>query len=223
MIVCKNVIKEFCTLDNAFCAVNNVSFKVEHGEFAALIGASGSGKSTLMNMIGLIDQPTKGSILLDGEETCKLSEKERAVLRWSKLGYIFQSFYLEEAYTVAQNIEMALLISGTEAAERKKRIDECLEQVGMLHKKDALAASLSGGEKQRCCIARAIANRPKLLLADEPCGNLDSENTDKVMQLLTQLNRQGTTVLLITHDMEDARRASHIITLKDGLVISDEK
>ena len=174
-------------------------------------------------MIGLIDQPTKGSILLDGEETCKMSEKERSILRWSKLGYIFQSFYLEEAYSVAQNVEMALLISGTEAIERKKRIENCLEQVGMLHKKDAIAASLSGGEKQRCCIARAIANHPKLLLADEPCGNLDSENTDKIMHLLSQLNRQGTTVLLITHDIEDAKKASHIITLKDGLVISDEK
>lgn len=223
MIICQNLIKEFGTADTVFRAVNDVSFRVEKGEFAALIGASGSGKSTLMNMIGLIDMPTKGSILLDGEETGPMSEKQRAALRWGKIGYVFQSFYLEEAYTVSQNIEMALLISGTEAPERKKRIDECLEQVGLLHKKEALASSLSGGEKQRCCIARAIANRPKLLLADEPCGNLDSENTEKIMELLTQLNRQGTTVLLITHDLEDAKRASHIITLKDGSVISDEK
>lgn len=222
MIICKNVKKEFQG-EVPFCAVKDVSFHIAEGEFAALIGSSGSGKSTMMNMIGLIDTPTSGRILIDGCETDNLTADERAYFRCHKIGYIFQSFYLEDAYTVAQNIEMPLLISETSAKMRRSRIDECLEYVNMLHKKNALVASLSGGEKQRTCIARAIANHPKLLLADEPCGNLDSENSRKIIELLLSLNHQKTTILLITHDMDEAQKASHIIELKDGVVISDEK
>lgn len=222
MIICKNVKKEFHG-EPPFCAIKDVSFHIAKGEFAALIGASGSGKSTMMNMIGLIDAPTTGSIFIDNCDTNKLSSSERADFRCRKIGYVFQSFYLEDTYTVAQNVEMPLLISETSAKFRQTRIDECLEYVGMLHKKNATVSTLSGGEKQRACIARAIANRPGLLLADEPCGNLDSDNSKNIMDLLFSLNKQGTTILLITHNMEEAKSASHVIELKDGLVILDEK
>ena len=215
MIICNNVCKEF-TSGKAFYAVNNVSIKINKGEFVAVIGKSGSGKSTLMNMIGLIEQPTSGDIHIDGVSVNKMKPSELAHLRNKKIGYIFQSFYLEYAYPVYRNVEMPLLISNVEKKLRRQRVEHCLDMVGLLEKINVAAGDLSGGEKQRVCIARAIANNPDIILADEPCGNLDSENTENIMNILSQLHRQGKTILLITHSMGEADKAERKIIMKDG-------
>ena len=215
MIICNNVCKEF-TSGKAFYAVNNVSIKINKGEFVAVIGKSGSGKSTLMNMIGLIEQPTSGDIHIDGVSVNKMKPSELAHLRNKKIGYIFQSFYLEYAYPVYRNVEMPLLISNVEKKLRRQRVEHCLDMVGLLEKINVAAGDLSGGEKQRVCIARAIANNPDIILADEPCGNLDSENTENIMNILSELHKQGKTILLITHSMGEADKAERKIIMKDG-------
>ena len=215
MIICNNVCKEF-TSGKAFYAVNNVSIKINKGEFVAVIGKSGSGKSTLMNMIGLIEQPTSGDIHIDGVSVNKMKPSELAHLRNKKIGYIFQSFYLEYTYPVYRNVEMPLLISNVEKKLRIQRVEHCLDMVGLLEKINVAAGDLSGGEKQRVCIARAIANNPDIILADEPCGNLDSENTENIMNILSELHRQGKTILLITHSMGEADKAKKKIIMKDG-------
>ncbi len=215
MIICNNVCKEF-TSGKAFYAVNNVSIKINKGEFVAVIGKSGSGKSTLMNMIGLIEQPTSGDIHIDGVSVNKMKPSELAHLRNKKIGYIFQSFYLEYTYPVYRNVEMPLLISNVEKKLRIQRVEHCLDMVGLLEKINVAAGDLSGGEKQRVCIARAIANNPDIILADEPCGNLDSENTENIMNILSELHRQGKTILLITHSMGEADKAERKIIMKDG-------
>lgn len=215
MIICNNVCKEF-TSGKSFYAVNNVLLRIKKGEFVAVIGKSGSGKSTLMNMIGLIEQPTSGDIHIDGVSVNKMKPSELAHLRNKKIGYIFQSFYLEYAYPVYRNVEMPLLISNVEKKLRRQRVEHCLDMVGLLEKVNATAGDLSGGEKQRVCIARAIANNPDIILADEPCGNLDSENTENIMNILSELNKQGKTILLITHSMDEADKAERKIIMKDG-------
>ena len=220
VLICEHLVRKFPEAAD-FTAVNDVSLNVYKGEFVALTGRSGSGKSTLMNMIGLIDTPTSGRIVISGCDTQSMTPNQRAELRSRYIGYIFQSFYLEGRYTVAQNVEMALLIADKPKKERKRRVEECLAYVGMAQQADQLTETLSGGEKQRVCIARALANEPELILADEPCGNLDSGNTEKVMQLLTDLKRAGKTVLMVTHSAEDAALADRIITLKDGVIIHE--
>ena len=215
MITCNNLFKEF-TSGKSFYAVNNVSIKIKKGEFVAVIGKSGSGKSTLMNMIGLIEQPTSGDIHIDGVSINKMKPSELARLRNKKIGYVFQSFYLEYAYPVYRNVEMPLLISNVEKKLRRQRVEHCLDMVGLLEKINVAAGDLSGGEKQRVCIARAIANNPDIILADEPCGNLDSENTENIMNILSELHRQGKTILLITHSMGEADKAERKIIMKDG-------
>lgn len=221
MVKCTNVSKEYKE-GESFFAVHNVSLQIKKGEFVALVGKSGSGKSTLLNMIGLIDSQTSGLIEIDGIDVSKMNANQKALFRNKELGYIFQAFYLEPSYSVYKNVEIPLLISNMEAKQRKQRIEECLEQVDMLHKIHAKTSDLSGGEKQRICIARAIANNPKLILADEPCGNLDSENTENIMQLLMELHKLGTTIIMVTHSDEDAKRADRIVRLKDGEIVSDE-
>ncbi len=223
MIICQNIIKNFQNGNVETPVIRDVSLKVEKGEFVALTGKSGSGKSTLMNMIGLIDTPTSGMISLAGVDTSRMNDVQRAEIRNKKLGYIFQSFYLESRYSVFKNIEMPLLISDVPKTERKKRIAECMEYVGIGKKADQLAETLSGGEKQRVCIARALANHPEIILADEPCGNLDSSNTTNVMNLLKKLSEAGKTILMVTHSMEDAQYADRIITLSDGVIVNESR
>lgn len=223
MIICQNIIKNFQNGNMETPVIRDVSLKVEKGEFVALTGKSGSGKSTLMNMIGLIDTPTSGTISLAGVDTSRMNDVQRAEIRNKKLGYIFQSFYLESRYSVFKNIEMPLLISDVPKAERKKRIEECMEYVGIGKKANQLAETLSGGEKQRVCIARALANQPGIILADEPCGNLDSANTTNVMNLLKKLSEAGKTILMVTHSMEDAQYADRIITLSDGVIVNESR
>lgn len=217
MIKCCNLVKKFCS-GKEFYAVNDINFEIKKGEFVAVTGKSGSGKSTLMNMIGLIERPTSGDIFINGENIRHMSDKQLAVLRNKKIGYIFQAFHLEHLYPVFHNVEMPLLISNVPSKQRKKRVKECLEAVGMEEKSDELAGNLSGGEKQRVCIARALANDPEIILADEPCGNLDSENTENIMRILKKLNKSGKTVILITHNMDEARMADRIVYIKDGRI-----
>ena len=187
------------------------------------MGKSGSGKSTLLNCLGLIDTPNEGTIIIDGEKVSALSQKEKADIRCKKIGYIFQNFFLEEHYSVERNVELPLIITGLHKKERKKRITNCLECVGMTHKRKQLAKNLSGGEKQRVCIARALSNQPEILLADEPCGNLDSENTNNIMKILTQLHQEGKTIVLVTHSLEEAEYADRKILMKDGMNIENEE
>jgi len=218
MIKCNHLIKEYGNGEK-FYALSDVSLEIEKGEFVAITGKSGSGKTTVMNMIGLIDNPTSGSVIIEDKDTSKLNGKEQANLRNQKLGYIFQSFYLEPSYSVYKNVEMPLLVAGVSEKERRERIEAVLEKVDLKSKIKESAKNLSGGEKQRVCIARALINEPEIILADEPCGNLDSENTHVIMGILTQLNQEGKTIVLITHSKEEAEWARRIINMKDGKII----
>jgi len=201
-----------------FYALSNVSLEIEEGEFLAIVGASGSGKSTLLNIIGQIEKPSKGDILIGEVSTCDLSEKERAKLRNSTFGYIFQQFYLEPLYSLYKNIEIPLIIAGEKKAVRKDKILKALEMVGLNGKEKQISATLSGGEKQRAAIARALVTNPKIILADEPCGNLDSKNTEIVLEHLKQINKSGKTVLMVTHNMDDTSYADRVIKLVDGKI-----
>lgn len=206
-----------------FEAVKGLSFSIEKGSFVSIVGKSGSGKSTILHIMASLDKPTKGEVIIDGKNISKMSEKEKCKFRNEKIGFIFQSFYLEESYTVFKNIEMPLIISGICKRERKNMVYEVAEKVGLVDKLKLKAAKLSGGEKQRVAIARAIVNKPSIVFADEPCGNLDTENGRIVMELLHSLTAEGVTVVLVTHNLDDARKTQRIISLKDGMVVSDER
>ncbi|MBD5089601.1 MAG: ABC transporter ATP-binding protein [Clostridiales bacterium] len=220
MLTCNNLTRKFS--DGTY-GLKSIQLHIKRGEFVAVVGKSGSGKSTLLNCLGLIDTPNEGTIIIDGEKVSALSQKEKADIRCKKIGYIFQNFFLEEHYSVERNVELPLIITGLHKKERKKRITNCLECVGMTHKRKQLAKNLSGGEKQRVCIARALSNQPEILLADEPCGNLDSENTNNIMKILTQLHQEGKTIVLVTHSLEEAEYADRKILMKDGMNIENEE
>lgn len=216
-----DVKKEYQTPGGCFFALDGVSLCVEEGEFVAIVGKSGSGKSTLLNMIGTLDSVTSGSILLDGQDIATMNGRQLAEVRNQSIGFVFQRFNLEPEYTVYQNVELPLVISGSTKNEQK--IQAVLEQLDLTSKAKMKTKLLSGGEQQRVAIARAIINDPKLILADEPCGNLDTTNSNIVMSILQALNQQGKTIILVTHDQEDARKAQRIVTLSNGRIISDEK
>ena len=221
MLQLNNVSKTFKTPAGEVTAVNGVTLTVADGEFVSIVGKSGSGKSTLLNLIGTLDTPTEGTITLDEADYKSLNAKQIAKLRNSKLGFVFQRFNLEGEYTVLQNVELPLIIAGSLKNEAKVRA--VLEPLGIADKIKTKTKFLSGGEQQRVAIARAIVNNPQIILADEPCGNLDTESSVAVMDILCSLNEQGKTVILVTHDEEDAKRAKRIITLSNGKVISDEE
>ena len=223
MIECKDLTKKYKTGEREFYALKSVSCTIRKGEYVVVFGKSGSGKSTLMNMIGLTDVPTSGEIRVFGKEISELSEGKKAYLRNQKIGYVFQNFYLEPSYTVYMNIEVPLLIAGVSRKERRNRIEKALEEVGMTDRIHNRASELSGGERQRVSIARALINDPELILADEPCGNLDSGNTEIVMSIFDQLHKAGKTVVLITHSEDEADHAERMIHLKDGQVIHHEQ
>lgn len=216
-----DVKKEYQTPGGCFSALDGVSLCVEEGEFVAIVGKSGSGKSTLLNTIGTLDSVTSGSILLDGQDIATMKGKQLAEVRNQSIGFVFQRFNLEPEYTVYQNVELPLVISGSTKNEQK--VQAVLEQLDLTSKAKLKTKLLSGGEQQRVAIARAIINDPKLILADEPCGNLDTTNSNIVMSILQALNQQGKTIILVTHDQEDARKAQRIVTLSNGRIISDEK
>lgn len=202
-------------------ALNNVSIEVKKGEFVAIMGPSGCGKSTLLNILGLLDNPTSGTYYLDGIEVSKYTESQRTNLRKGVIGFVFQSFNLIEELNVYENIELPLLYMGIPANERKRRIEEAMDRMAISHRSKHFPQQLSGGQQQRVAIARAVVGNPKLILADEPTGNLDSKNGKEVMGLLTELNKEGTTVVMVTHSQHDAGYAGRTINLFDGQVVNE--
>ncbi len=221
MLKVENLKKSFFTEEIETIALNGVSFEVKEGEFVAVMGPSGCGKSTLLNILGLLDNPTGGSYCLLGKEVGGLKERERTQFRKGNLGFVFQSFNLIDEMTVFENVELPLVYMGVKASERKKRVNEILDRMNISHRATHFPQQLSGGQQQRVAIARAVVSNPKLVLADEPTGNLDSKNGQEVMHLLQELNREGTTIIMVTHSQHDAQFASRTICLFDGQVVTD--
>ena len=221
MLKVENLKKSFFTEEVETIALNGVSFEVKEGEFVAVMGPSGCGKSTLLNILGLLDNPTGGSYYLLGNEVGGLREKERTQFRKGNLGFVFQSFNLIDEMTVFENVELPLVYMGVKASERKRRVNEMLDRMNISHRAGHFPQQLSGGQQQRVAIARAVVSNPKLVLADEPTGNLDSKNGQEVMALLQELNREGTTIIMVTHSQHDAQFASRTICLFDGQIVTD--
>ena len=213
--------KIFRTEEVETLALNKVSIEVKEGEFVAIMGPSGCGKSTLLNILGLLDNPTSGEYYLNGIEVSRYTEAQRTKLRKGIIGFVFQSFNLIDELNVYENIELPLLYMGVSAAERKKKVQEAMERMAIVHREKHFPQQLSGGQQQRVAIARAVVANPKLILADEPTGNLDSKNGQEVMNLLRELNKEGTTIVMVTHSQHDAGFASRTINLFDGQVVTE--
>ena len=221
MLKVKDLKKSFFTEEIETIALAGVSFEVKEGEFVAVMGPSGCGKSTLLNILGLLDNPTGGEYYLIDREVGGLQEKDRTFFRRGNIGFVFQSFNLIDEMTVFENVELPLVYMGVKASERKKRVNEILERMNISHRAGHFPQQLSGGQQQRVAIARAVISNPKLVLADEPTGNLDSKNGQEVMLLLQELNREGTTIIMVTHSQHDAQYASRTICLFDGQIVTD--
>lgn len=221
MIVTRDLTKVFRTDEVETTALNKVSFTVKEGEFVAIMGPSGCGKSTLLNLIGLLDNPTSGQFMFVGHDVSSYSEKQRANLRKHNIGFVFQNFNLIDELNVTENIELPLIYLGMGKAERKQKINEVLDRMQIMHRRNHFPQQLSGGQQQRVAVARAVVTNPKLILADEPTGNLDSANGEEVMMLLSQLNNAGTTIIMVTHSQHDASYASRIIHLFDGQIVTE--
>lgn len=217
MIELKNVDKIYGSGESAVHALKNVNVTIEDGKFTAILGKSGSGKSTLMNIIGALDSPTGGEVFADGKNLTKMSQNELAEYRNKTTGFVFQSFYLEPTFTVLDNVAMPLIIAGEDRKSREKKATDILIKLGLEDKIMKKANELSGGQKQRVSIARALVHDPDIVLADEPTGNLDSQNGAEVMALLRQICDMGKSVVLVTHNMEDAKNADNLILIKDGV------
>ncbi len=220
MIKLDNIKKVFQTEDVETWALRNISLEVKEGEFVAIMGPSGCGKSTLLNIIGLLNNPSGGSYLLDDRDVSTLKESERTLIRRGMIGFVFQSFNLIDELNVAENIELPLLYMGVSRKERRKRSGDVMERVGMSHRAKHYPSQLSGGQQQRTAIARAILPRPKLVLADEPTGNLDSKSGKEVMDLLSELHKVGTTIVMVTHSLHDANYADRVINMFDGEIVN---
>lgn len=223
MIKITDLQKTYYTGTVAVNALRGISFQVKKGEFVAIMGASGSGKSTLMNMLGLLDNPTSGSYILDGIEVASLNEKNYARIRNQKIGFVFQAFNLLPRMTALHNVELPMLYAGVKPMERRRRAIEALERLGLGERIHHFPNELSGGQSQRVAIARALGNDPAIILADEPTGALDSHTSLEIMEIFQQLNRDGTTIVLVTHEEDIARHAGRILRLSDGLMVTDEK
>ncbi len=221
MIETRNLKKLYTTLEVETTALNNVNLKVKNGEFVAIMGPSGCGKSTLLNVLGLLDNPSEGEYLFLGEEVGQYNEKQRTNLRKSNIGFIFQSFNLIDELTVYENIELPLLYQKISVANRKIKVEEVMEKLKIVPRRNHFPQQLSGGQQQRVAVARAIVTKPKLILADEPTGNLDSENGDEVMNLLTQLHDEGATIIMVTHSPANAECSQRIINLFDGHIVTE--
>jgi putative ABC transport system ATP-binding protein len=213
--------KVFRTDEVETTALNNVTLEIKEGEFVAVMGPSGCGKSTLLNIIGLLDNPTSGKLMFLNQEVSAFREKQRTNLRKGNIGFVFQSFNLIDELTVFENVELPLLYLKVPANERKRKVEEALERMKITHRRKHFPQQLSGGQQQRVAIARAVVSRPKLILADEPTGNLDSANGEEVMNLLTDLNKEGTTIVMVTHSPSDAEKAHRIIQLFDGHIVTE--
>lgn len=221
MIKITDLEKYYRTEEVETIALNKISIEVKEGEFVAIMGPSGCGKSTLLNILGLLDDPDGGSFVFNGTEVAKFNERKRADLRKRTIGFVFQSFNLIDELTVFENVELPLIYMKVDSAERKRRVEEVLDKMQIMHRKNHFPQQLSGGQQQRVAFARAVVNSPKLILADEPTGNLDSNNGNEVMQLLTDLNEQGTTVIMVTHSEHDAKYSHRIIRMLDGQTVTE--
>ncbi len=220
LIAAKGLTKIYYRGRDRIFALNNVDFQVEKGEFASIVGSSGAGKTALLNMLGCLDAPTDGSLMLNGVETRGLKEKDLARLRRENIGFVFQQFYLMPTLTARENIELPLLFSRKDGKE--SRIDEVLQMVGLADRGDHLPGQLSGGEMQRVAIGRALINDPDIILADEPTGNLDSSTSKMIFRLFSELNWQGMTMIIVTHNLDLARQTQKMYTMKDGQIIGCE-
>ncbi|MDL2247755.1 ABC transporter ATP-binding protein [Bacteroides sp. OttesenSCG-928-J23] len=220
MITINNISKVFRTSEVETVALNHVNLEIKEGEFVAIMGPSGCGKSTLLNILGLLDNPSEGSYQLIGQEVANLKEKERTQMRKGKLGFVFQSFNLIDELNVFENVELPLTYLGISRAERKQMVNNILKRMNLSHRAKHFPQQLSGGQQQRVAIARAVVSNPKLILADEPTGNLDSKNGAEVMSLLTELNKEGTTIIMVTHSQHDASFAHRVVHLFDGSVVA---
>lgn len=221
MIKTVDLTKIFFTEEIETTALNKVNLQIEIGEFVAIMGPSGCGKSTLLNIIGLLDNPTGGEYYFDGKEAGKLKEHQRTMLRKGNIGFVFQSFNLIDELNVYENIELPLVYLKLTSRQRREKVDAVLEQMKIGHRKNHFPQQLSGGQQQRVAVARAVVANPKLILADEPTGNLDSKNGIEVMNLLTELNRAGATIVMVTHSIRDAGYAHRLINLFDGQIITE--
>lgn len=221
MIKLDNISKIYSTEEVQTTSLNGVSLEIKEGEFVAIMGPSGCGKSTLLNIMGLIDTPTEGTYLLNGKDVSTLTENERTDIRKGVIGFVFQSFNLIDELNVNENVELPLLYMGVPAKERKERVLEVLRRMNMSQRGKHYPSQLSGGQQQRVAIARAVISNPKIILADEPTGNLDSKNGLEVMEMLSQLNAEGTTIIMVTHSQHDATYANRIINLYDGQIIDN--
>ena len=220
MIKLEKVSKVFRTEEVETVALNAVDMEVKEGEFLAIMGPSGCGKSTLLNILGLLDNPTSGSYRLLGQEVGALKERDRTRFRKGTIGFVFQSFNLIDELNVFENVELPLLYLNIKASERKERVNAILKRVGLSHRAKHFPQQLSGGQQQRVAIARAVVSNPKLILADEPTGNLDSKNGTEVMRILSELNAEGTTIVMVTHSKHDASLAHRIVNLFDGSIVA---
>ena len=223
LIVAEDLLKVYTLGGSPLNALDHVNLTVEAGEFVAIMGASGSGKSTLMNVLGCLDRPTSGRYVLDGREVSGLGRGELAEVRNKTLGFVFQSFNLLPRTSAQENVELPLIYAGMSRKERAQRARAALEQVGLGERIHHLPSQLSGGQQQRVAIARAIVNEPRIILADEPTGNLDSKTSDSIMALFQQLWKSGLTILYVTHEPDVAQYASRIVVMKDGRILSDER
>ena len=221
MIRTLNLKKIYTTEEVETTALDNVNIEIEEGEFVSIMGPSGCGKSTLLNVLGLLDNPSGGEYFFLNQEVANYTERQRAKLRKENIGFVFQSFNLIDELTVFENVELPLLYLGYSSSERKKRVNEVLEQMEIMHREKHFPQQLSGGQQQRVAVSRAIVSKPKLILADEPTGNLDSSHGDEVMSLLEELNKAGTTVVMVTHSPTYAEYGDRIIHLFDGHIVTE--
>lgn len=221
MIKSVNLSKIFRTDEVETTALNEVTFEIKKGEFVAIMGPSGCGKSTLLNILGLLDNPNGGEYYFLDNEVSGFSERQRANLRKNNIGFVFQNFNLIDELNVFENVELPLIYLGYSAKERKKRVEEVLEQMQIIHRKKHFPLQLSGGQQQRVAVARAVVAKPALILADEPTGNLDSAHGEEVMNMLSDLNSQGTTIIMVTHSQRDAEYSQRVIRLFDGQIIAE--
>ena len=221
MLRTKSLVKIFRSDEIETTALNNVNLEVTEGEFVAVMGPSGCGKSTLLNILGLLDNPSSGEIHFNGSEVSRFSERQRTKLRKANVGFVFQSFNLIDELSVYENVELPLLYLKYSQSERKQKVLDVLEHMQIAHRKKHFPQQLSGGQQQRVAVARAVVTNPKLILADEPTGNLDSVNGEEVMKLLTELNNKGTTIVMATHSATDAEKAHRIIQLFDGHIVTE--
>jgi len=221
MIKITDLEKIYRTEEVETIALNKLSIEVKEGEFVAVMGPSGCGKSTLLNILGLLDDSDSGSFIFNGVEVSHFNERKRADMRKHNIGFVFQSFNLIDELTVYENVELPLIYTGVKSAERKEMVEKVLDKMKIMHRRNHYPQQLSGGQQQRVAVARAVVNNPKLILADEPTGNLDSANGGEVMELLTDLNEQGTTIIMVTHSEHDAKFSHRIIRMLDGQTVTE--